>query len=182
MYYVYISELWIKILMIFCVAINNLAQPVRVVRRARRRQRIRLDPYQLPDREFKQRYRFSKPGVRRLVASLLPFLQGQLLQTIGVYPSPLSRLSVQVWIFLVEGISRELGVFVWVQHSPQHTRNSTGIFNNTLDNAYCIVYKIYISLIQFFKWFIAPVIFSFWLTILNFHTGRVQIKLNTLIQ
>ena len=104
------------------------------------------------------------------------------LQTIGVYPSPLSRLSVQVWIFLVEGISRGLGVFVWVQHPPQHTRNSTGIFNNTLDNAYCIVYKIYISLIQFLKWFIAPVIFSFWLTIHNFHTGRVQIKLNTLIQ
>ena len=58
------------------VAINNLAQPVRVVQRARRRQRIRLDPYQLPDREFKQRYRFSKPGVRRLVAILLPFLEG----------------------------------------------------------------------------------------------------------
>ena len=59
------------------VAINNLAQPVRVVRRARRRQRIRLDPYQLPDREFKQRYRFSKPGVRRLVANLLVFLEGE---------------------------------------------------------------------------------------------------------
>ena len=59
------------------VAINNLAQPVRVVRRARRRQRIRLDPYQLPDREFKQRYRFSKPGVRRLVAILVPFLEGE---------------------------------------------------------------------------------------------------------
>ena len=70
------------------VAINNLAQPVRVVRRARRRQRIRLDPYQLPDREFKQRYRFSKPGVRRLVASLLPFLQGQAANDRGLPFSP----------------------------------------------------------------------------------------------
>ena len=59
------------------VAINNLAQPVRVVRRARRRQRIRLDPYQLPDREVKQRFRFSKPGMRRLVAILLMFLEGE---------------------------------------------------------------------------------------------------------
>ena len=81
----------------------------------------------------------------------------------------------QAWIFLVEGISRGLGVFVWVQQNPQHTRNYTGIFNNTLDNAYCIVYKIYISLMQFFKWFIVPVIFSFWLTILIFPTGRLQI-------
>ena len=54
--------------------IVNLANPPRV--RNRRRRRRRLDPFRLPDREFKQRYRFSKEGVRRMVETLRPFFGG----------------------------------------------------------------------------------------------------------
>lgn len=41
----------------------------RVVRR-----RIRFEPYTLPEREFKARYRFSKEGVQRLTNILRPLL------------------------------------------------------------------------------------------------------------
>lgn len=54
--------------------IVNLANPPRV--RNRRRRRRRQDPFRLPGREFKQRYRFSKEGVRRLAGVLLPYFGG----------------------------------------------------------------------------------------------------------
>lgn len=50
----------------------------RVVRR-----RIRFEPYTLPDREFKARYRFSKEGVRRLITILTPQLTAN--EIPGVY-------------------------------------------------------------------------------------------------
>ena len=39
------------------------------------RRRVRLQPFDLPDREFKARYRFSKDGVSRLVDILRPHLK-----------------------------------------------------------------------------------------------------------
>ena len=38
------------------------------------RRRERIDPFNLPDREFKARYRFSKDGVRNLTDILRPHL------------------------------------------------------------------------------------------------------------
>ena len=51
--------------------INEVMEIVDVVEnvgetRQQRRMRDRLDPYSLPDREFKARFRFSKNGVTRL--------------------------------------------------------------------------------------------------------------------
>ena len=39
-----------------------------------RPRRERIDPFTLPDREFKARYRFSKDGVRNLKDVLRPYL------------------------------------------------------------------------------------------------------------
>ena len=55
-------------------------------RRVRRRERV--DPFNLPDREFKARYRFSKDGVRKLTDILRPYLNADAENNRGLPFSP----------------------------------------------------------------------------------------------
>ena len=55
-------------------------------RRVRRRERV--DPFNLPDREFKARYRFSKDGVRKLTDILRPYLNADAENMRGLPFSP----------------------------------------------------------------------------------------------
>ena len=54
--------------------VDDVNDIVNIAYREPRRSRPRLDPFTLPDREFKGRYRFSKDGVRRLTDLLRPGL------------------------------------------------------------------------------------------------------------
>ena len=52
------------------------------------RRRERVDPFNLPDREFKARYRFSKDGVRKLTDILRPYLNADAENMRGLPFSP----------------------------------------------------------------------------------------------